>query len=269
MRRKRSKRRRVIPPCARRSGNGRSTIRRAWRPRSGIGAGTASSADLSLEGYDRQIERVSTVHRATERHRWGRAVRRNLQVDRAYLAAQLATTPIDRVAVRSGPLHHLHQSWRLVHRFRIAAEQFTACSLWRIIESYVTRLEAYPELNASGHRPFARGGATRVDAGLRTDGRFRRPRSKARLRMITRSSPFWQPFAQRPAAISDADWQTLQSRAQAALTKGVFPAYREVRAILSHRICAHMPYRRAGYRGDPGRRRLLSLIASACSPRPR
>ena len=95
-------------------------------------------------------------------------------------------------------------------------------------ESYVARLEAYPALNEDGiersreavslglTQPCEpmQGFAARLDAGIADD--------------VT-ASPFWTPFAERPATISEADWDALVARGRVALEEGVMPAFRSFR----------------------------------------
>ena len=91
-------------------------------------------------------------------------------------------------------------------------------------ESYVARLEAYGRYNADAiarsREGVARGLiqpcepmqglAERVEALVDDD---------------PRATVFWQPFAKRPDAISEAQWQALQDRAALALSETVMPAF--------------------------------------------
>ena len=92
-------------------------------------------------------------------------------------------------------------------------------------ESYVSRLEAYPEVNHHGilrSREAIKRGLTQPCEPMQgLDARI--------AQQITddyKQSPFWQPFAgDKPATISNGDWSRLKERASAAITDDVVPAY--------------------------------------------
>lgn len=93
-------------------------------------------------------------------------------------------------------------------------------------ESYVARLEAFPATNEAAlikvrgavERGLTQpciameGFADTVQAGI-----F--PEAEA--------SPYWQPFATRPATVDEARWMQLQRRAETALEEGVFPSLQQ------------------------------------------
>ena len=97
-------------------------------------------------------------------------------------------------------------------------------------ESYIGRLEAYPRVNSAGierTRGAIERGVTQpcepMQGFMRTiEGRYADSAEQ---------SAFWAPFEERPAAISQAEWQQLKARAKQAIESGVLPAYREFGAF--------------------------------------
>ena len=93
-------------------------------------------------------------------------------------------------------------------------------------ESYVSRLEAYGAINDAGiarsREAVARGLTQACEPMEGFDERI-----AAQVYEDPEASPFWQPFGERPSTISQSDWAALQTRARAALTDVVFPAYEE------------------------------------------
>ena len=94
-------------------------------------------------------------------------------------------------------------------------------------ESYVGRLEAFAAQNRAGierSRGAIQRGLTQPCeplAGL--DKRLDQMAGND-----WQASPFWRPFQTKPAAISDAEWTSLKSRATTAIRAGVQPAYAEL-----------------------------------------
>ena len=92
-------------------------------------------------------------------------------------------------------------------------------------ESYVARLEQYSALNSQGiersRQALSRGLTQPCEVMEGFDQRIAQ-----QIHEDPQSSPFWRPFAQRPATIDEAAWSQLQDRARTALTENVFPAYR-------------------------------------------
>lgn len=90
-------------------------------------------------------------------------------------------------------------------------------------ESYVARLEAYGRFNADG---IARSREA-VARGLTQPCEPMQGLAE-RVEALGNDDPsatvFWQPFAKRPDAISEAEWQALQDRAALALSESVMPA---------------------------------------------
>ncbi len=95
-------------------------------------------------------------------------------------------------------------------------------------ESYIARLEGYRAYNAQGiarSREAVRRGLTQACEPMQG---FEAKIAQQIVEDHTRS-PFWKPFAgTRPGSVSEQEWTELQTRARAALTNSVFPAYREL-----------------------------------------
>lgn len=94
-------------------------------------------------------------------------------------------------------------------------------------ESYVDRLEAYGEINEQGiarSREAVERGLTQPCEPMEGfDDRIAQ-----QIVVDPTASAFWRPFAgEKPASLSDEQWDDLKSRARAALTNTVFPAYED------------------------------------------
>ena len=94
-------------------------------------------------------------------------------------------------------------------------------------ESYVSRLEAYGELNDQGiarsREAVARGFTQPCEPMEGLEDRLAQ-----QIVDDPKASSFWRPFAgDRPSSISEDQWASLKTRAEAALTGTVFPAYEE------------------------------------------
>ena len=93
-------------------------------------------------------------------------------------------------------------------------------------ESYVARLEAYPAMNREGiarsREAIARGLTQPCEPMEGFSARI-----ASQIPDNHTQSPFWRPFMEQPATISDEDWSILQGRAENALRTGVFPAFQE------------------------------------------
>lgn len=94
-------------------------------------------------------------------------------------------------------------------------------------ESYVSRLEAYGELNAQGisrsREAVARGFTQPCEPMEGLEDRLAQ-----QIVQDPEDSSFWRPFAgERPASIGEEQWASLKARAEAALTGTVMPAYEE------------------------------------------
>ena len=95
-------------------------------------------------------------------------------------------------------------------------------------ESYVSRLEAFAQVNDDGiarsREAIARGLTQPCGPMEGLEDRI-----SAQIAEDYEASPFWRPFAQQPTTISDAQWESLKDRAGVALEEAVFPSYREFR----------------------------------------
>jgi uncharacterized protein (DUF885 family) len=98
-------------------------------------------------------------------------------------------------------------------------------------DSYVGRLEKYRAYNADG---IARS-RTAVKLGLTQPCEPMQGFEKRFARMVGddyTGSPFWQPFAgDKPASVSQDDWDALKARAKAAIEGEITPAYKELVAF--------------------------------------
>ncbi|MHA6333738.1 DUF885 domain-containing protein [Qipengyuania sp. CAU 1752] len=93
-------------------------------------------------------------------------------------------------------------------------------------ESYIGRMEAYPQVNADGiarTREAVARGLTQACEPMEGFG----DRLSEQIHDDYAQSPLWSPFAgERPGTISESDWKALKERAQLAIANDVFPAYR-------------------------------------------
>ena len=93
-------------------------------------------------------------------------------------------------------------------------------------ESYVSRLEAFPELNAAGMartREAVARGLTQPCIAMEGFA----DSVGGQIFAEAEESPSWKPFATRPGTISEAEWNGLKARAETALEQGVYPALQE------------------------------------------
>lgn len=93
-------------------------------------------------------------------------------------------------------------------------------------ESYVARLEAYPALNEQGidrSRMAVERGLTQPCEPMQGLS----DRLASQVFDSADESPFWRPFAERPASIDERQWEVLSTRARAAIEDGIFPAFRK------------------------------------------
>ena len=95
-------------------------------------------------------------------------------------------------------------------------------------ESYVSRLEAFAQVNADGiersREAVARGLTQPCGPMEGLEDRI----SQQIVDDYTQS-PFWSPFAEKPSTVSDGEWKSLKTRAGVALEEAVFPSYRAFR----------------------------------------
>ncbi|MFL0356816.1 DUF885 domain-containing protein [Erythrobacter sp. GH1-10] len=119
-------------------------------------------------------------------------------------------------------------------------------------ESYVSRLAAFRELNAQGiarSRKAVELGLTQPCEPMQGfEGRI-----EQQLVDDYTQSPFWQPFAgERPAAIDEAEWDTLRQAARVAIEQQVFPAYREFLAFYEDEYAPNCRTGTPGILATPG-----------------
>jgi uncharacterized protein (DUF885 family) len=91
-------------------------------------------------------------------------------------------------------------------------------------KSYVTRLKAYPRLNAEGIATTRQAIAEGMMQSCAPMKDFEKSIS-AHIVKDAEQSVFWQPFRKKPEAIADADWAQLKASAQSAISSDVVPAY--------------------------------------------
>ncbi len=186
--------------------------------------GDGKLGDWSLEGHERALEearaflaRIDAIDRSALPH--------DLAVDLGVIRRSLAD------AVEGGKFDHDRYvlftnrgGWfsgfaSLPHR----SPFFTKADY----ESYIGRLEAYREVNnhaISRSREAVSRGLTQPCEPM--EG-FEK-RIEQQLVDDHTTSPFWKPFAgEKPASISESEWNALKARAKSALEGSVFPAYRE------------------------------------------
>lgn len=118
-------------------------------------------------------------------------------------------------------------------------------------ESYVSRLEGYAAMNAQGlvrSREAVARGLTQACEPMEGLGQQLN-------RMMfddATTTPYWKPFAEQPATISDADWATLKERAETALESEVAPALAEFRAFFTNEYMPNCRDGAPGVGGTPG-----------------
>ncbi|MEP6259888.1 MAG: DUF885 domain-containing protein, partial [Marinomonas sp.] len=98
-------------------------------------------------------------------------------------------------------------------------------------ESYVSRLEAFAQVNADGiarSREAIKRGLTQACEPMQgLEDRIAR-----QIPEDYKDSPFWKPFAgEKPSSISAAQWENLQEKASVALEEAVLPSYSEFLAF--------------------------------------
>ncbi|MEP2235392.1 MAG: DUF885 domain-containing protein [Alteripontixanthobacter sp.] len=185
--------------------------------------GDGKLGDMSLEAYDRQIAETRDFLARLEAID-ERALPSDLRVDRAIQLASLR----DEIAGSA-----FDQNRYVIFTNRGGWFSGFASAPYRSpfftkadYESYIARLEAYPELNRQGidrsRMAVARsltqpcepmeGFAERIDRQIFDNAE---------------DSPFWRPFAERPASISQTDWDALVARGRSAIEGDVIPAYRD------------------------------------------
>ncbi|MGB3723828.1 MAG: DUF885 domain-containing protein [Pacificimonas sp.] len=182
--------------------------------------------DMSEEGYDREIAeskawlaRLDAIDTA--------ALPADLKVDHGVIRRSLA----DRIAAADHDqsryiLFTNRGGWHMWFAGLADSSPFFTTADY---QSYVNRLEAYPAENANAlarTEKAVAGGLTQPCAPMeKFSGTI-----TGRLADSAETSSFWTPFTEKPASISDTDWQALKARAKTAIEDGVMPAYREFAA---------------------------------------
>lgn len=185
--------------------------------------------DISLAAYDRRVAeagqylaRLNAIDAA--------ALTPALRVDRAILRRSLE----DRIAAAL----HDHDRYVIFSNrggwflsFAGLPERSPFFTL-ADYESYVGRLEGFARMTQDGisrSREAVARGLTQPCEPIRGLSE----RVAALIADDPQASLFWKPFNRRPDTISPDQWDELQSRAAAALSGNVMPAYRDVVAFLA------------------------------------
>ena len=119
-------------------------------------------------------------------------------------------------------------------------------------ESYISRLEAFAQVNADGiarsREAVARGLTHACEPMQGLEGRI-----QTQIVEDYRNSPFWEPFAgDKPASISDADWENLQDQASVAMEEAVLPSYRDFLAFYTEEYAPNCRTGTPGVLATPG-----------------
>ena len=186
--------------------------------------GDGKLGDLSLDQYEREIEQareyLARLQAIDED-----ALPTDLRVDYAVLETSLEDT-LDAS-------EHDHTRYILftnrggwIDGFASIANRSPFFTL-ADYESYVARLEAFDEVNAQGiarsREAVARGLTQPCEPMAGFDQRIARQIADSAER-----TSFWTPFAgDRPASVSQADWDRLSLAARQAIESEVMPAYRD------------------------------------------
>ncbi|MBD2842031.1 DUF885 domain-containing protein [Erythrobacter rubeus] len=184
--------------------------------------GDGKLGDLSLEEYERQIEQTRG-YLARLNAIDAEQLPAELQVDYAILKSsfedQLASAQFDHDRYI---LFTNRGGW-----FSGFASLPYSSPLFTLAdyESYVGRLTEFDRMNAQGiersREAVARGLTQPCEPMEGLDARIAQ-----QIAEDYTTSPFWQPFAgDKPASISEEDWERLKAEARAALEGSVFPAY--------------------------------------------
>ncbi|MBV7267265.1 DUF885 domain-containing protein [Erythrobacter ani] len=184
--------------------------------------GDGQLADLSLEEYERQIEQTR-IHLARLEAIDAAQLPADLQIDYAILKSSFE----DLIA---GAEFDHNRYILFTNRggwFSSFASLPHSSPLFTLADyrSYVGRLTKFADMNAQGiarSREAVALGLTQPCVPMEgLDARIAQ-----QIPEDYTASPFWQPFAgDRPASISEADWERLQADARSALETSVFPAY--------------------------------------------
>ena len=183
--------------------------------------GDGKLGDLSIETYDRQIsETKAYLARLTEIDE--AALPQDLRVDLAILRQSL-TDNIEGAAFDHTRyiLFTNRGGWsRAVSSLPYSSPLFSM----EDYESYLSRLEAFPALNAQGIARSREAVARGLTQACEPMEGFE-DRIAASIQEKATNSPIFAPFAaEKPAFIEQADWEAMTIRATKALEEGIFPA---------------------------------------------
>lgn len=187
--------------------------------------GDGQLADFSLAEYERQIAKTRTYLARLE------------AIDPAQLPDELA---VDHAILKQSfddqlaAAEHDHTRYVLFTTFSGWFSAFASLPNGSPFftkadyESYIARLEAFPEQNAAGiarTREAIKRGLTQPCEPFEKLGN----RLYSYIVEDLDNSPFWRPFAgERPGAIPQAEWEELSERAAAAIGFKVNGAYRDL-----------------------------------------
>jgi len=193
--------------------------------------------DLTLTGMDREAREAAAFLARADAIDTTRLTASD-RVTRAILRRDLAETIEGNRFGQRAVLFTTYYGWHTGfadigtrHPFRERADY----------DAYVARLAAFPRYNAGGiattrvalTKGFAQPCAPFVGYERTISGV---------MDSVPERSRFMEPFARRPAYISDADWTRLRSAAVAAVRDSVYPAYR---ALLDFYRSEYAPHCRA------------------------
>ncbi|MEM8726251.1 MAG: DUF885 domain-containing protein, partial [Pseudomonadota bacterium] len=119
-------------------------------------------------------------------------------------------------------------------------------------ESYVSRLGAYAQVNADGIAR-SRGAISRGLTQACEPMEGLEDRIAKQIVEDYKTSPFWAPFAgDKPASISDADWENLKDQASVAMEEAVLPSYRDFLAFYTDEYAPNCRTGTPGVLATPG-----------------
>jgi uncharacterized protein (DUF885 family) len=186
--------------------------------------GDGKLGDLSIEGYERDVERVR-AYLARLNAIDTAALPIELQVDHAVLKSSFEDTIAAAAFDHERYILFTNRGGWFDGFASLPARSpfFTTADY----SSYVGRLEAYRAVNEDGierSRKAVELGLTQPCEPMRGfDNRFNR-----QLVDDYTASPFWQPFAgDKPASVSQEDWDALKGRAKVAIETQIIPAYQD------------------------------------------
>lgn len=118
-------------------------------------------------------------------------------------------------------------------------------------ESYVSRLEGYATMNAQGLARSRKAVARGLTQACGPMEGLAQQLDRLMFEDAT-ATPYWQPLAEQPATISDAEWAALTARARTALESEVAPALAEFRTFFTNEYMPKCREGAPGVGGTPG-----------------